>query len=1084
MNIDIMNNKWWAKLSLWAFVCIIIIVSIYLFIRVSDNWSNNIREGMSPIHMIFEGVDGQPIISYKLDTDTLPTNMIPTNENFRTSGSNYFHLNTVLPAEKPQLQFNPSNTINLMSDYFDKIWDQDTDSFKDGFIEGLFGNGYYVEPNIDSPMYFIRYQFIIDFLESRGVSPPDKFEAAKQVCGEICKQIPGNYSTVLIPVFDGDTWIDDYGDWIFFVIIKRPPIIQSIPRNVIADPTNQLGKYTASQMGAYTAIKSSNKAQTHMPSDQPNPMSHHNTLTSGIIFYLGNCKNFTSGWTSINAITINSNGLQLLMCDENNISESTGNLITDTTYIDNLSSFDKYLAKYTQKLEVDYTLDYNHVDTLRSINPDMTSDQNSGSLTLKWNYGWWRPDIEYQYNSIPITSGNQGTQRSIDNIRFNTLSSGPKGVKSDVGIGFVDNGTWEFSSTNPISRKYFPKTTNDANDNCYPMPVTFTPKLNSDNNTNNTIPYHNIEYNVDQTSNYNGDNVRIEIEIDTDDGKVIYTDGNNRRYVLFSINNYGGLTPTDLVSNSSWPNVTGNLGKGRFKTGDILGVNGGNKEYLMDSSKKMRLWFDIHGTMHVEISLKRDAASKEKVLSANSKKMNELFSEYNTPRRDAGNYFNLFNYSGTPLHSALASMLLLMFEETQVVKVDPKKQDILDGMGLSQNDDEAGDLQLFYNQIQDGPADWTRVDVDIDTTGCNSWFKHSNIYENNIDIADLGITGAVSDNQTNPLLINTIRGNSSDDNGSSLATAQDECATNQDCHGVTHNANDNVSKLWRQNGIRQNYHGGEASDFNSGVYDGYLKICPTRDGNVEAAGFYGDSSSLDYSVTPLTAVQTIDADLLISHGNLIDKSELIPKHVDITLEIIKKFLDHDNGYYVEKLIRQVGNGGSSNTWYQIDPDKLDRIDNPSGRSYLLDRIGENISKLQKQILTSKQTNREDFYKKLDDIIYSEITQPILNAKLDSTSKTAATRKGINYSGSLLQATAGNTLSRSTINDGFTNIDSNTQTAIKETSDAIIKKMVFNIDNENNSSRDTMPNLDVINITILVIFATILIIGLINVKKQR
>ena len=1078
-----MNNKWLSKFTLWAFVTIIIIVSIYLFIRVSDIWSSNILEGMSPTHMIFQDVDGQPNTSYKLDTDTLPTKMVPTDENFRTSKSNYFLFKSILPGEKPQLQFNPSNTINLMSDYFDKIWDQDTDSFKDGFIEGLFGNGCYVEPNTDSPMYFIRYKYIIDFLESRGVSPPDKFEAAKQVCGEICKQIPGNYSTVLIPVFDGDTWIDDYGDWIFFVIIKRPPIIQSIPRNVIADPTNQLGKYTASQMGAYTAIKSSNKAQTHMPSDQPNPMSHHNTLTSGIIFYLGNCKNFTSGWTSINAITINSNGLQLLMCDENNISESTGNLITDTTYIDNLSSFDKYLAKYTQKLEVDYTLDYNHVDTLRSINPDMTSDQNSGSLTLKWNYGWW-PDIEYQYNSIPITSGNQGTQRSIENIRFNTLNSGQKGVKSDIGIGFGENGTWEFSSTNPISRKYFPKTTNDANDNCYPMPVTFTPKLNSDNNTNNTIPYHNIEYNVDQTSNYNGDNVKI--EIDSDDGKVIYTDGNNRQHVLFSIYHYGGLTPNDLVSNTSWTTVTGNLGKGIFKKGDILGVNGGNKEYLMDSSKKMRLWFDIHGTMHVEISLKRDVSSKKNVLTACSKKMNELFSEYNTHRRNAGNYFNLFNYSGTPLHSALASMLLLMFEETQVVKVDPKKQDIFGRMGISQNDDEAGDLQLFYNQIQDGPADWKRVDVDIDTTGCNSWFKHSNIYENNIDIAGLECLNNVTTNQHNPLLINTIRGNSSDDNGSSLATAQDECATNPDCYGVTHTANDNVSKLWRQNGIRQNYHGGEASVFNSGVYDGYLKICPTRHGNVEAAGFYGDSSRLDYSETPLT-VKTIDADLPISQGNSVDNRTITPT-VDITIEIIKKFLDHDNGYYVEKLIRQVGNGGSSHTWYQIDPDKLDRIDIPSGRgrSYLLDRIGEKISKLQNKILTSKQTNREDFYKKLDNLIYSAITQPLLNAKLDSTSKTAATKTASNDNISLTQGQTGSALLNSTINNrlGFTNIDSNTQTAIKETSDAIIKKMVFNIDNENNSSRDTMPNLDVINITILVIFVTILIIGLINVKKQR
>ena len=158
-----MNNKWLSKFTLWAFVTIIIIVSIYLFIRVSDIWSSNILEGMSPTHMIFQDVDGQPNTSYKLDTDTLPTKMVPTDENFRTSKSNYFLFKSILPGEKPQLQFNPSNTINLISDYFDKIWDQDTDSFKVGFIEGLFGNGCYVEPNTDSPMYFIRYKYIIDF---------------------------------------------------------------------------------------------------------------------------------------------------------------------------------------------------------------------------------------------------------------------------------------------------------------------------------------------------------------------------------------------------------------------------------------------------------------------------------------------------------------------------------------------------------------------------------------------------------------------------------------------------------------------------------------------------------------------------------------------------------------------------------------------------------------------------------------------------------------------------------------------------------------------------------------------------------
>ena len=303
-----------------------------------------------------------------------------------------------------------------------------------------------------------------------------------------------------------------------------------------------------------------------------------------------------------------------------------------------------------------------------------------------------------------------------------------------------------------------------------------------------------------------------------------------------------------------------------------------------------------------------------------------------------------------------------------------------------------------------------------------------------------------------------------------------------DCYGITHttNQNGNISKLWRQNGIERNYHGG-ASVFNTGVYDGYLKICPTRDStNVEAAGFYGTPSSVDHSVTPLT-VQTIDADLAISKGNTVDIGTITPT-VDITPEIIDQFLQPDSR--IEQL--RLPSNNNSDSWYHISPDNMTNPE--TARNYIKGRILENIDRLQNKIPFSQQTNREVFYGLLADAINREITQHILkNERLDPSTQTAIKNIDKNNTATVQQGRQGATIATSATDinlQGFTNIDNNTQYAIKKASDDIMKKMVFNVDDGQIRNNSHGANLDMINITILVIFVSILIIGLTNHIKRK
>ena len=604
----------WHRLAIWTFVTIIIIVTIHFFINMNRRSE---REGLTPDsgnsgnsgNLVFEGNPDQAILNYSLNKNIFPTRIEKTTDNPRTIGSNYMLFKTALPGEKPELVFNETKTINLMTDYFDKIWDSDAESFRMEFIDNLFSKGYYVEPDTESPMYFISYGHIIKILKKQGfnidnLQLDERFQIARQICGEICKNLPGNNSTVLTPVFSRDdtddpTGLMRYGDWMFFVIVKQPAIEQSIPlTSDPSDPSHPIYSHGQRSMSGYNRISSSSTFTQSTVTDTtaaPNPLSSVNTVSSGILFYLGNCKNFTTGWTSINAVTINSNGLQLVMCPENAVSDSSGGLITDTTYIDRLPAFDKYLTKFTQKIDVDYTLDWNRIDTLASIDPN-APDRNdrSASWTLKWNNGEWFPEIDFLYNTTPIPKGNQGTTRTYgersfntnDNFtsRYNALNVGQKGVESDIGIAWNENGSWEFSQTNPISRKYYPKTAAVASNNCYLIPVTFSENKNKNKNINadiKKIPYHNIEYNVDYNTASNTESQAL-LQIDSDAGTVTYTDTDGKQKTLFDIKHYGGLTPGDLVSNTSWSKLTGNLGKGRLGQGDILGVNGGNKEYLMD----------------------------------------------------------------------------------------------------------------------------------------------------------------------------------------------------------------------------------------------------------------------------------------------------------------------------------------------------------------------------------------------------------------------------------------------------------------------------------------------------------------------
>lgn len=1049
--------------SLYVLYFILIVACIYIFYKLISNNFFKIKiqenyqqppEGevitLGDNHIMSIGNNNiNSSATFKYNT---ATGEYQPSYNFRNyseeSQNNYYFFNRKL-SENKSIEMTDGDTINLFIDYFDDIYDGENDRFNSSFIDSLLGLGYYVG-NGDHPHYFLTFRYLLSKLISFGIYPStfdEEYEQVKKICGFLCKKL--NYCCVLCPKFDSN-YIESYQEWMFFVLIKQKSTrIKGSTSTSENNPNADLVNAGNIAFKGLQYITQSSEYQ-NSPISEVTPtglVMNANPVTNGILFYLGNSSNDITGINSINSITINETGLQMIICDKDQISnDSNTGLIRDDTYLNSLTSVDKYFNSFKKELFIQYN-DYYRVNSIPNPENEETNERTSALVLQRqnfWFFTWTVPifidNTQTSLNSDNTSGYEHRFGNDSDSYTWRTQDKGLKGISSVTGWNWSPDGrSFGTSNQTTVSTEYFPKS--DSINSCRnPKPFTF--QQNGNNSYNIEIPPSQPE------------SGEYELGIDTKKGTVYYNRANKTPQILFTIEKYG-LRPEHLVTDYSWPDVK--LNKGTLKKGDVLGVNGGNNEYVMDQEKKMRFWFDMHGTLHVEVSLSRKRKYIDPLLNAFQQKFNELFFFYQEERYSNNKYLNLLNYSGTPLTSKGAIMLLLMFSETNVsYSNNTNPVDTL--LGKETEEDE--DLTLFYKKI--GDSEWSKnTNIGINSQDCKNWFKQSDVYEDTIDFGtDFPIRGL--NNNSQPISVNQ----------SSLKTALDECSYNPDCYAVSSQPDSNIHKLWSKDEIKKNY--GTTPTYTNKTSDIYYKGCPRQTEILKDAQFQ-QNNGMPFSKTGVI-IQSGEGD---SNGYSQGREQPITSEYIDTKDIDNNVII--NYYITDNNIQKwspvfVNNGKQPNTMNQDE--KI---------NFILDKINRYKDLI--KIYSSHQTNRPTFQQKLTNEINTKIlTREYLNRIIESTTRELGTNLVNNNNLVANNATKVVKTTRATLPESFSNLNddyNNDNDIMNKISDKIIKKIVYNIDDiEFTNKFDDYNNINFINSIILSIFLIILVIVFFNIKNKK
>lgn len=463
----------------------------------------------------------------------------------------------------------------------------------------------------------------------------------------------------------------------------------------------------------------------------------------------------------------------------------------------------------------------------------------------------------------------------------------------------------------------------------------------------------------------------------------------------------------------------------------------------------------MHGTLHVEVSLTRKRHYVDKLVNASQKKFNELFYFYQQERYSNNNYLNLLNYSGTPLTSKGAIMLLLMFSETNVsYSNNTNPVDTL----LGKETDEDEDLTLFYKKI--GDREWSKnTNIGINSQNCKNWFKQSDVYEDTIDFeTDFPIRGL--NNNSQPISVNQ----------SGLNSALDECSGDPICYAISCQTDSNICKLWDKDEIKKNY--GTTPTYTNKTSDIYYKGCPRQTEILKDAQFH-QNNGMPFSKTGVI-FQPGEGD---SNGYNRGREQSITSEFINTEDIDNNAIIN---YYIKHNIQK---------WSQVfvnndkQPNTMDRDEKIN---FILNKIYPYKDLI--KIYSSHQTNRPTFQQKLTNEIDTKIlTKKYLNPIIESTTRELDTNLvnnsnlvGNNATDVVKTITATSQESFSNLNDDYNNDND----IMNKISDKIIKKIVYNIDDiEFTNKFDDYNNINFINSIILSIFLIILVIVFFNIKNK-
>lgn len=1110
-----MNIKIIKKLGLYIFIFLVVILIVnILFNQITK--SNCIEGFVDP------GIEGNVDRIGKHDVLDPDRNI---------TGYVFFKRNSegqIEPAKNPRT-FNPENInnyvftkqyvsednsnpvvqkkylMNIFFDYFDDIiWDFNTNKFNLEFFNAIKNNSYYIDPKTNN--YFISYLFFVTVLNSVLNLPyPSNIEYyndVKILASIFTKKL--NYACFSMPIFNGDIedW-EEYTNNMVIVIYKYKPTYPSLDHlssnccsysnseagqnkcnistnNSSSSDGNSDARYQMRDLFSQTtaAAAARNNTQLNKSANEHNApsiasvLNGQKILKSGFVFHLGEIKNIFSFF---NTISIDDTGvMRINFIPEVNMTKTDcRGEVNNTAFINSLdNTFEKFEQDFRNSMinNEGNSFKQHSVKLPKSINIDNTSTNlisfilgkpistNSWTFEVKLNNditdGAERGSI-FQNNSFISGSTEGGLNQSV---------LGPNTVSISLNIERDDTANWAiggdysgFSTT-----KYYSKSLKD-NKPVFSLPMTFMDGFSFDNDKLIFFdwPFENTSHS----------NIQI-----TDEGQIIYYKNSSTSLVLFDIATFN-LTMDDLVTNSCWQ-CNAKYKNGVFTGGgSILGINGGNNEYVTDSNGKIRFYFDALGSFHGEANISRNSTN---ITQAYNEKIVEFINKNSVnPAELINNLDKLsnFNFSGTSLQNIGALSLIFLHElYTIESSTDDDVRTIVSG-------EPTDYLYNFFRNIFNDQ--WYIFNSDINTRKCNLWFKNSNVYkkEGDFNVSTL-LQTPDGVNTKNMYKIET------DNDADSVKKCLDKCYDNNDCYAISFNktSGTNQCELWKKDGIYNNFR--EAPLFNNKEYEVYNKVCNSNEESIITdAGFQlQDGKFYSHKTLGIQYKERVMASASkYTEGNPFELDRIYVDTNDPRFnKLIKDFVDDNEEYFINKSV----DGSNPHTWYYIL--ECNNIENKTETriNYVIQEILKHKSSI--KILFSNQTNYNIFYKELDDQIFSNILQPLLSnlnseQQKDLNSKTVRTQKN-SENAKKNAATLNNSAPRIS-KEQFTNIDNNLDNNIdysnlekyKKAGDIMMKKILFNIDDRKNiNNTGNVDNL--LNIVLFIIL--ILLISFIIIHKSK
>ena len=202
-----------------------------------------------------------------------------------------------------------------------------------------------------------------------------------------------------------------------------------------------------------------------------------------------------------------------------------------------------------------------------------------------------------------------------------------------------------------------------------------------------------------------------------DDTSVYITYNESEKIVIYDITDDLNLQAEDLQPNVEWLN--NNVKKGSLNVGDVIGINGGNNQYLVNNKGTIRFFWDKYCMSHIQLSLSRDINNKNNVINASYKIYNMKHpTNYHI---DDNKHLISPNYQGSGLTQNVLFRNVMYGIKNRVK--DPTKNRMPMEVEEEFNDNVSRLKYNITNKLSDYNGGLKHTDISLNLNNCNQYIR-------------------------------------------------------------------------------------------------------------------------------------------------------------------------------------------------------------------------------------------------------------------------------------------------------------------------------------------------------------------------